>query len=167
MNHRAYCLIAAAGMLCCGCAADSVPSQDTAETTAMTVSTEATAETEAPNTAAATELFQGGIGDERSADIPLPEHFVYRFHEDSVSVRLAGGTYQVLSYDFSAIFEQERDAVAFYLDDFNTDGAYDLFAPIRYDDDEILTYAVFLWDSEQERFTEEPFIYEPAKGEYT
>lgn len=165
MNHRAYCLIAAAGMLCCGCAADSAPSQDAAETTATTVPTEVPAETETADSTETTALFQGGIGDERSAEIPLPEHFVYRFHEDSVSVRLAGGTYQVLSYNFSAIFERERDIIAFYLDDYNTDGAYDLFAPIRYDDDEILAYAVFLWDSQQERFAEEPIIYESTKGE--
>lgn len=160
MNHRLYCLTAVLGLLCCGCAQDSVPTQDVSDTAEPPQATESAADTAPADTTETTALFQGGIGDERSAEIPLPEHFVYRFHADSVSVRLAGGTYQVLPCDFSAIFAQERDFIAFYLDDYNDDGAYDLFAPIRYDDDEILAYAVFLWDSEQERFTETPVIYE-------
>lgn len=143
-------------VFCCGCAAQSSLADEPPQSTATCVSTTVpVAESSEP---VITTLFQGGIGDERNVDTPLPEYFVYRFQPSSVSVRLAGGIYQVLSYDFSPIFEVERESIGFYLDDYNADGFYDLYAPIRYDGDEIHEYAVFLWDSGQDKFAEEPIL---------
>lgn len=161
MPDQLRCGIAATALLilCCGCAARSSPPEEPEQTTTTAASTATSVSTESTETTVTT-LFQGGIGDERNANTPRPEYFVYRFQTSAVSVRLAGGTYQVLSYDFSQIFETERESIGFYLDDYNTDGAYDLFAPVQYDGDNILAYAVFLWDSGQDKFAEDPIIIE-------
>lgn len=101
--------------------------------------------------------FQGGIGGEEHAETPLPEYFRYRFDPTSVAMRLAGGTYQVISYDFSQTFAHES---YYYLRDHNEDGYFDLYAPIEYDGDYIVTCAVFLWNPESGKFADEPVLYE-------
>ena len=162
--HAAYAS-AAAGILLSGCGstASSQPPapQPPADTAPPAVT--AAAETAAPENSVTTH-FRGGIGGEKNANNPQPEYFVYRFMPDCVSARLGGGTYQALQYDFSAIFEQERSEIDYYLDDYDGDGHYDLFAPAAYDGDSVTSYAVFIWDPEAVRFESTPVIYSQTEG---
>ena len=124
--------------------------------------------TEAPDTDAGstvTTLFQGGIGGEQNAGNPQPEYFVYRFMNDNVSARLAGGTYQVLHCDFSAIFQKERTDIPYYLEDYNGDGHYDLYTPVQFDGDDVTQYAVFIWKPDTQKFEETPVMLDNPKKE--
>ena len=104
MKQLLFLLVpAAAASVLCSCS----ESSEIAEPVLTTVqdqllTTVSASETEPQSTV--TTLFQGGIGGERNADNPQPEYFVYRFQPEDISVRLSGGTYQVLKYDFSAVF---------------------------------------------------------------
>lgn len=159
---------------CCGCTAEPASSSEhTAETagtttvtTAVTVTEQTTLTSEMPETDESdpdeqetenTGLFQGGIGDERNAATPLPEFFAYRFQPDSFSARLAGGNYQTIPYDLSEAFQHTIDT-DYYLADYDSDGDYDLYLPIKYEENKVSRYAVFCWDSVSEKFQTEPVI---------
>lgn len=103
-----------------------------------------------------TTLAQGGQGGEDHASDPDPDYFTYRFFPESVSMRLAGGNYQTVFYDFAEAVDHEVDSL-FYLADFNFDGKSDLSVPVRFADNNI-TYAVFIWNSETSLFETEPVL---------
>ena len=140
-------------------AATAEPASTSAETAAACITdntSAASSDAPASETAAAiTTVFQGGIGGEQYADTPSPEYFSYRFQPDALSVRQAGGTYQIVSCDLSAAFAHDIDA-EYRLADHNADGAYDLFIPAAYHDDTITEYLVFLWNPDEKKFLTEP-----------
>lgn len=170
---------------CCGCtsgssaAADESSVTDTAVTTAAetasaahttagtTITAAADASAECPetdrNTTTASAVFQGGIGDEANAETPLPEFFVYRFQPDAFSVRLAGGNYQTVLWDFSEAFSHRIDE-EYHLEDQDGDGYFDLFIPASYDEESHITgYFVFLWNPVEEKFLTEPLTVDAAE----
>lgn len=177
---RKYAWLTAVCMiLLCGCSHPDDSSIQTADSTAPVVSAK---ETDAPPAAGSSvpavpeqtpaeilesyaaddpQSFQGGIGGEEHAETPLPEYFTYRFLPDSVTMRLAGGNYQAILYDFS---ETVAHDAYYYLNDYNDDGYFDLCAPVKYDGDRISTCAVFLWKPEDGKFSETPILDEaPAE----
>ena len=99
---------------------------------------------------------QGGEGGEEHADDPDPNYFVYQFSPEGVAVRLSGGNYQSIAYDFSKTAENgiEKD---FFLLDMSFDGCPDLFVPVEKKDDTV-TYAVFVWNSEAKKYAETPIL---------
>lgn len=179
MKNKAW-LTAACMILLCGCAHLEESTPQTAESSVAqtaTVPVVVPKETDAPpeNTPSAPvvpeqtpdevlesyaandpQSFQGGIGGEEHANTPLPEYFNYRFVAESVTMRLAGGNYQAISYDFS---ETVAHNAYYYLNDYNNDGYFDLYAPVKYDGERIITCAVFLWNPETGKFTETPILY--------
>ena len=179
MNKTLIVLAGGALLLpCCGCTSDvsSESDADNPQTTVTsstavtesetTVSTSDTTTTDIvtnrpdsqPDETEAVTMFQGGIGDEQSAETPKPEFFVYRFQPDGFAVRLAGGTYQTVSCDLSAAFDHRIDE-EYYLDDFDHDGDFDLYIPASYDDDaHVLSYYLFCWNAGEEKFLSDPQI---------
>ena len=178
MNKTLIVLAGGALLLsCCGCTSD-VSSESDADNPQTTV-TSSTAATESenavstsdttntdivtnpdsqPDVTEAVTMFQGGIGDEQTAETPKPEFFVYRFQPDGFAVRLAGGTYQIVSCDLSAAFDHRIDE-EYYLDDFDHDGDFDLYIPASYDDDaHVLSYYLFCWNADEEKFLSDPQI---------
>lgn len=162
---------------CCGCTSDpgSSSAATTETSTALPVTTAVTSSAETVSATTVTESdesepapenqatdsaepFQGGIGDERNAATPLPEYFAYRFQPDSFSARLAGGNYQTISYDLSEAIQHTIEA-DYYLDDYDSDGDYDLYLPVKYEDSKVSRYAVFCWDSDSEKFLTEPVMF--------
>lgn len=103
---------------------------------------------------AESELFQGGIGEEKDASTPKPEFFNYIFQPDAFTARLAGGTYQTVPCDLSEGFRHNIDA-EFCLKDYDADGDYDLWLPAVYDQSRVTEYMIFLWDAEAEKFRTE------------
>ncbi len=127
-----------------------VTSITTAETVSDTVTTLSSV-TIPPTTG-----MQGGQGGEAHADEPEPLYFNYRFAPDCVTMRLAGGNYQTIFYDFEAAVEHDVDSL-YYLDDFDFDGSNDLAVPVIFADSNI-TYAIFLWNKETMFYEEEPIL---------
>lgn len=105
-----------------------------------------------------TEAVLGGQGGEEHGEDPAPLYFNYRFSEDAVSMRLAGGNYQSVSYDFSKTVAHAAGRDIYTLADFNFDGEYDLCVPVDWDGDNVY-HAVFLWDNETSRFSETPLSF--------
>ena len=134
---------------------DTEPSTEAALTS---VSSEASSQQTATSgtTASVTTLAQGGQGGEDHASDPDPDYFTYRFFPDSVSMRLAGGNYQTVFYDFAEAVAHDA-AELFYLSDFNYDGKPDLAVPVRFSGDNI-TDAVFLWNADTSLFETEPVL---------
>ena len=99
-------------------------------------------------------IINGGEGGEEHAQEPLPLYFDYRFYDDSVAVRLAGGTYQSLQYDFSETLRHGA-AEQYTLLDFNFDGSDDLAVPVKWDGANT-TWAVFFWEPDSLHFRSEP-----------
>ncbi len=108
-------------------------------------------------TTTVTEAVLGGQGGEEHGMDPAPLYFNYRFSEDAVSMRLAGGTYQSISYDFSKTVEHAAGKDIYSLADYNFDGELDLSVPVDWDGDNVY-YAVFLWDTEATRFSENALL---------
>ena len=101
-------------------------------------------------------LAQGGQGGEAHASDPDPDYFTYRFFPDSVSMRLAGGNYQTIFYDFADAVDHYVDEI-FYLADFDFDGKSDLAVPVRFEGLNT-TFAVFQWDSDRSMFENDPVL---------
>lgn len=100
--------------------------------------------------------YQGGDGGEEHAETPLPQYFTYRFFENGVSMRLAGGNYQSLEADLSEVTQLQAET-EYYLYDSDFDGDLDLSVPVRLTDAE-KAYAVFLWDDADAHFKPEPVL---------
>lgn len=100
--------------------------------------------------------YQGGDGGEEHAETPLPQYFTYRFFENGVSMRLAGGNYQSLETDLSEVTQLQAET-EYYLYDSDFDGDLDLSVPVRLTDAE-KAYAVFLWDDADAHFKAEPVL---------
>ncbi|MCR5306127.1 MAG: hypothetical protein K6E36_06475 [Oscillospiraceae bacterium] len=105
---------------------------------------------------ASSSLAQGGEGGEDHASDPDPEFFTYRFFPDSVSMRLAGGNYQTVFYDFEAALEHDVNSL-YHLADYNFDSKPDLVVPVEFSKKNI-TYAVFLWNPDTLHFQTEPLL---------
>lgn len=102
------------------------------------------------------DVSQGGEGGEEHGNDPDPSYFNYRFLPDGVSMRLAGGNYQVIPYDFSDMVI--RGTVDYYfIEDINFNGSPDLFAAASFQNSDII-YAVFLWNPETLHFETEPLL---------
>lgn len=175
MKHTSVMLAVSLLVLpCIGCSsgqsetADAPDSHDTSsisETVSGTFSTSASADSQTDPTltvtlpeqteSAHTTLFQGGIGGEEDAATPKPEFFSYMFQPDAVTARIAGGNYQTISCDLSEAC-QHRPEDDYYLDDYDTDGDFDLYLPKHYEGDRVASYSIFLWNAENEKFSTEP-----------
>ncbi len=161
------CVCPILALICCGCSSASENTAESHNSSQITTTTTSRSETTAQFTTASSEThtttvvtdppeqLQGGIGGEQAANTPKPEFFSYRFQPDSFSVRLAGGTYQTVSYPISEPLLQTIDQ-DYFLQDYDNDGDYDLYLPAVYDDQNIAKYVVFLWDSVDESFSTEP-----------
>ena len=162
--------------------ADTESTPGTAETTAEGSTADSQAETqtaEAPGTTAAqdesstavttlferqeptamitttvTEAVHGGQGGEEHGDDPEPIYFNYRFTEEAVSMRLAGGNYQSIAFDFTEMLGHANGAELYTLTDYNFDGTPDLAVPTHWDGDNVY-YIVFIWDPETEKYNED------------
>ena len=99
---------------------------------------------------------KGGQGGEEHAEDIDPLYFDYRFSDTGVSMRLAGGNYQTINYNFSRAIEHDVDSL-YTLDDFNFDGNPDLAVPVEFDNANV-TYAIFLWNPESFYYEEEPIL---------
>lgn len=183
MKHATLAVLLLTGcFLCCGCTA-SKPEQSRPESgspppiqtgaAAAPVQTDAAAETLAVNTDPALSSpeepavlipapeisqpdYQGGDGGEEHAETPLPEYFTYRFYENGFSARLAGGMYQALEADLSAVSPLDAET-GYYLYDSDFDGDLDLSVPVLYTESQ-KRFAVFLWDADTAYFAETPVI---------
>lgn len=183
MKHATLAVLLLTGcFLCCGCTA-SKPEQSRPESgslppiqtgaAAAPVQTVAAAETLAVNTDPAPSSpeepavlipapeisqpdYQGGDGGEEHAETPLPEYFTYRFYENGFSARLAGGMYQALEADLSAVSPLDAET-GYYLYDSDFDGDLDLSVPVLYTESQ-KRFAVFLWDADTAYFAETPVI---------
>lgn len=157
---------------------DAAPAPVQTDTTAGTISENSEAVTAVPEEPAvlipAPEIsrpdYQGGDGGEEHAETPLPEYFTYRFYENGFSARLAGGMYQALEVDLSAVSPLDAEQ-GYYLCDSDYDGDLDLSVPVLYTESQ-KRFAVFLWDSGSAHFAEEPVIltdpqYFPDAGHLT
>ena len=102
---------------------------------------------------AVTTQQQGGQGGEAHAEDPNPLYFNYRFTSEYVSMRLAGGNYQSLQYDFSEALEHDVDML-YTLDDFNFDGWADLCIPVHGFGTPNTQYIVYFWNPEQRLYNE-------------
>ncbi len=130
---------------------------DSTETT--TVSSSANGHTDIPpavftTAEPASPRSTGGEGGEEHGNDPQPENFTYLFLPDSVSMRLAGGNYQTISYDFSALIDSGIEPF-YYLEDLNLDGSLDL-AVAEDDYSEYTFYSYFFWNAETRKFEEKP-----------
>lgn len=103
-------------------------------------------------------IYQGGEGDEAHGETPEPQYFTYRFLPDGVSVRLAGGTYQILRCDLSQSLPNGADS-KYQLEELDFNGYPDLFVPVLIDGHNI-TYAAYRWDPERAAFAEPAFLLE-------
>ena len=183
MKHATLAVLLLTGcFLCCGCTA-SKPEQSRPESgslppgqtgaAAAPVQTDAAAETLAVNIDPAPSSpeepavlipapeisqpdYQGGDGGEEHAETPLPEYFTYRFYENGFSARLAGGMYQALEADLSAVSPLDAET-GYYLYDSDFDGDLDLSVPVLYTESQ-KRFAVFLWDADTAYFAETPVI---------
>lgn len=141
---------------------------DTSVSTAATQTAAQTAGANAENYTFTMPVLQtpdakGGEGGEEHAEEPHPDYFTYRFAADNVSMRLAGGNYQTLFYDFSEAVGRDAET-AYGLEDFDFDGYPDLVVPTRFDDGE--TWTVFFWAAGQLKFSETPTVLEnPVRDE--
>lgn len=99
---------------------------------------------------------QGGEGGEEHAQDIDPLYFNYLFGDDEAALRLAGGTYQVLSYDFSEALENDVES-KYYLADVDFDGDLDLCVPVHFANSNE-EQAVFLWNAETLHYAEEPVM---------
>ncbi len=178
-----FYLLLASTLLCTGCSRQTEPqnAESAAETTASALTSSAAATTktasvtetmpvmtemhaelpaEEPVLIAAPEIsqpdYQGGDGGEEHAETPLPQYFTYRFYENGVSVRLAGGTYQSMEADLSAVSPLDAE-LGYYLYDSDFDGDLDLSVPVMYNNAQKY-YAVFLWDSDDAHFAKTPVL---------
>lgn len=102
-----------------------------------------------------TRLQGGGGGEEHAEDID-PLYFNYLFGEDEAAVRLAGGTYQVIPYDFGDALEHDVDTL-YYLQDADFDGDLDLCVPVHFADTDT-EYAVFRWGADTKQFDVQPVL---------
>lgn len=149
-------------------AADTETTAETTETTDSETTASSDSTTEAVTTTAATStgpMFtvtvpankaQGGEGGEEHAEDPDPDYFTYQFAADGVILKLSGGTYQAIAYDFSKTADKGLDR-DFFLLDANFDGKPDLFAPAEIKDG-MITYAVFVWNEETKKFADYPVL---------
>ncbi len=137
--------------------------ETTTSGTELTTTTAATVTTESTTAATTTlgtlftvlkpaETVKSGDGGEEHADEPYPPYFNYVFAKDSVTMRLTGGNYQVLQFDFSQM-DEEKMQKEFYLYDCNFDEHPDLVAPYKTADDKT-SYAIFLWDDGVKKFSD-------------
>lgn len=99
---------------------------------------------------------QGGNGGEEHAQDIDPLYFNYLFGETEAALRLAGGTYQVLSYDFSEALENDVES-KYYLEDADFDGDLDLCVPVHFSGADT-EQAVFLWNAETLHYEEMPVM---------
>ena len=179
------CMILAGGLLCTGCSQQTVSQVSEPESAAETTETAltsvtsvtSTAETAAKTLPVTTEStvtvpadepvlipppevsqpdYQGGDGGEENAETPLPENFTYRFYENGVSVRLAGGTYQSMKADLSAVSPLDAE-LGYYLYDSDFDGDLDLSVPVICSDAQ-KQFAVFLWNADDKHFSDTPVL---------
>lgn len=133
---------------------------DTTELPTTAATTATTRQTLFTTSQAATELHQGGEGGEEHGSDPDPLFFNYRFGPDVVSMRLAGGNYQSIGYDFSGAIGETGEP-DYFVEDCDFDGDADLAAVCSYDGSDAL-YAIFLWDAGTLKFNEEPvLVYNP------
>ena len=183
MKHSPLAVLLTACILCCGCTASnpaqsrpddgSEPEPLLTDVTDKPVLTESAVltkqvpdETTEPKRAEPDVLipapeisqpdYQGGDGGEEHAETPLPEYFTYRFYENGLSARLAGGMYQALEADLSAVSPLDVET-GYYLYDSDFDGDLDLSVPVLYTESQ-KRFAVFLWDAETAHFAETPVI---------
>ncbi len=91
------------------------------------------------------------------ADDPYPDYFNYRFSEDSISVRLSGGSYQLLHCDLSESIDYDLDT-AYLLEDCNFDSHSDLLVPTKIGENNV-TYAIFLWNQETKHFSDNCILF--------
>jgi|GEM_PF-2397696 len=122
---------------------------ETAESTSTTLPPLATAQN------ILTTQQAGGQGGEEHAEDPEPLYFSYRFAADFVSMRLAGGNYQTIYYDFSEAAAREDIEELYTLSDFDFDGNPDLAVPVQFANANTV-YAIFLWNPETMYYEEEP-----------
>ena len=81
-----------------------------------------------------------------------PLYFNYVFSKESVGLRLEGGTYQNLSFDFSQIIRKDG-TLDYRLCDCNFDGDPDLLIPLKKDDNKQIC-AMFIWNNSTKKFYE-------------
>ncbi len=123
-----------------------VAPQSTAETTEITT-TETT-------TMTTTARFPAESSDYGRSDEPHPLNFTYMFTTEGIGLRIEGGNYQTLHYALSketAAYLAEN----YIIQDCNFDGNYDLLLPVK-QVGESQTYALFLWDAKNQRYTDSP-----------
>ena len=101
-------------------------------------------------------LLQGGGGGEEHAEDIDPLYFNYLFGEDEAALRLAGGTYQVIGFDFSEALDHEVDSL-YYLQDADFDGDYDLCVPVHFANSNV-EHAIFRWNAETQHYDEQPVL---------
>ncbi len=157
-------------------ATDSIPAVPTGTQATVTLTETQTQTTAAPETTAAesaettgtTASFepaftvssteesaeQGGEGGEEHAEDTEPLYFNYMFGEYEVAMRLAGGTYQVIGYDFTEALEHGVESL-YYLQDADFDGDLDLCVPVQFSSGNI-DYAIFLWNQQTAYYEEQP-----------
>ena len=137
MKHAPLAVLLTACILCCGCTA---PKQEQSQPEIGTLPPIQTDAEAAPV----------------QADTPLPEYFTYRFYENGFSARLAGGMYQALEADLSAVSPLDAET-GYYLCDSDFDGDLDLSVPVLYTESQ-KRFAVFLWDADTAHFAETPVM---------
>jgi hypothetical protein len=81
-----------------------------------------------------------------------PFNFNYVFTEEAVGLRLDGGTYQTISFDFSQIIRKDG-TLDYRLYDCNFDGDPDLLIPLKKDDNKQIC-AMFIWNNSTKKFYE-------------
>lgn len=182
MKHSPLAVLLTACILCCGCTAPKQEQSQPEIGTLTPIQTDAEAAPVQADTAAETmplhpetvpvapdepavlipapEIsqpdYQGGDGGEEHAETPLPEYFTYRFYENGFSARLAGGMYQALEADLSAVSPLDAET-GYYLCDSDFDGDLDLSVPVLYTESQ-KRFAVFLWDADTAHFAETPVM---------
>ena len=134
-------------------AAESTKENTSDATTASVTTVFQRQEPTAMITTTVTEAVLGGQGGEEHAEDAAPLYFSYRFTEEGVSMRLAGGNYQSIEYDFAEMLEHAAGRDLYSLVDFNFDGNLDLCVPFHWDGDNVF-YVVFLWEPDTEHFSE-------------
>lgn len=133
--------------------------KQTAATAVQTVRTTASSTSFVPVytvTQTSVSLEQGGNGGEEHAEDIDPLYFNYLFGEDEMALRLAGGTYQVLTYDFTEALEHDVHS-QYYLKDADFDGDLDLCVPVHFGNSNT-EYAIFCWNAKTEYYDEQPVL---------
>lgn len=140
--------------------AETTTAASATETTASLTTTAATGAAEPLITtlSAATTEQLGGQGGEENAETPDPRYFNYIISPDAISMRLAGGNYQTLRWDFTEHLEKYPEG-KYTLDDIDFDGHPDLFIPVRGLDTPNVQYAVYRWTDDMRLFEDTPTLY--------